>query len=463
MLIGVSLLTSRGNSNAQFFSANKGSAWYLVSFGMIGASLSGVTFLSVPGKVDASQFSYFQMAMGYTVGYFFVAYVLLPVYYRHNVVSIYSYLEDRLGGLAHKIGAFYFLLARSVGAALRLFLVATTLDFILFSHYNIPFYVTVVVTILLIWVYTFKGGIATVVWTDSLQTLFMLVALGASIWYISDDLNWTVGEMITEVSMSKYSTIFTFDKLQGNFFIQFMNGALITMAMTGVDQDMMQKNLTCKSIGEAQKNMMTFSFVLVFINLAFLFLGALLFLYFEEKGIAITMSADKVFAEFALHQSGGSIFIGVMFLLGVIAAAYSSADSALTSLTTSFMVDFMPSDKQTTKNRILIHVFFSIVLFGIVMLVKAYADQGVSLIDHLFMAAGFTYGPLLGMFVFAIYTKRSVEQNWVPVICLLSPLICFVLKTYSTTYLAGYQLGHELLLVNTVITIGGLFLISKKD
>lgn len=463
VLVSISFFTSKNSENSTFFSADKGSPWYLVSFGMVGASLSGVTFLSVPGKVGASHFAYFQMALGYTAGYVFVAYVLLPIYYKNNVVSIYSYLEQRLGTAAHKTGSLYFLLARSIGAALRLFLVAIVLDFVIFSQWNIPFAVTVAITIALIWIYTFKGGIATVVWTDTLQTLFMLVSLGTTIVFICNSLDWSAGEMVSQVYQSQYSNAFNFETLQGNFFIQFMNGALITMAMTGVDQDMMQKNLTCRSLKDAQKNMMVFSIVLVFVNLAFLSLGALLQLYYENLNIAIDTTPDKLFADFAINQTQGSLFIGIIFILGVVAAAYSSADSALTSLTTSFSVDFLPEKHRTKQNRILTHVGFSILLFIIVLLVKALKSPGDSLIDNLFMAAGFTYGPLLGMFVFSIFSKHQVKPYLVPIVCLLAPILTYFIKINSKTWLGGYQLGHELILVNTLITVAGLYLIKNTS
>ena len=348
ILILISQLTSRNASTKTFFTADRQSPWYVVAFGMIGASLSGVTFISVPGWVEASQFSYMQMVIGYLLGYAVIALILMPMYYRLNLVSIYTYLEQRFGFWSYKTGAFLFLLSRTVQASFRLFLVAGVLQIALFNAWNIPFGVTVVITIALIWLYTFRGGIKTIVWTDTLQTLFMLSAVGISILLIKERLDLTTGDLIATIDQSEYSQMFFWDLKDGkNFFKQFFSGAFIAIVMTGLDQDMMQKNLTCRNLKDAQKNIFWFSIVLVFVNLFFLALGAMLYIYAERAGIAIPASSDDLYPVLALNHF--STFAGIVFLLGIIAAAYSSADSALTALTTSFFFFFLNFDDDNDK------------------------------------------------------------------------------------------------------------------
>lgn len=466
-LIFISFLTSKKSDSETFFTANRQSPWYLVAFGMIGASLSGVTFISVPGWVADTQFSYMQMVLGYLVGYLVIGTILMPLYYRLNLISIYGYLEGRFGRWSYKTGAFYFLLSRTIGAAFRLFLVAGVLQIAIFDAWNVPFWVTVLVTIALIWLYTFRGGIKTIVWTDTLQTLFMLSAVVIVIYLIGKDLNLDTAGLISTVKGSDYSKIF-FWKWQGsqNFFKQFFSGAFIAIVMTGLDQDMMQKNLTCKNLGEAQKNMFWFSVILVFVNLLFLALGALLYIYAETNGIAIPAKTDDLFPMLALNNF--NIVAGVMFLLGIIAAAYSSADSALTSLTTSFCVDFLNFKREDTlqsqvkqrNTRLLVHLGFSLLLFVTILLFELINNEAV--ISSVFKAAGYTYGPLLGLYAFGLFTSFHVKDRWVPVLCLISPALSYIININSEAWLYGYKFGFEILIVNGAITFLGLLLLTKK-
>ena len=467
VLIIISFLTSSKADSKTFFTANKQSPWYLVAFGMIGASLSGVTFISVPGWVGTTQFSYFQMVLGYLAGYAVIALILMPLYYRLNLISIYQYLEQRFGFWSYKTGAFYFLLSRVIGASFRLFLVAGVLQLTLFDAWDISFEITVLITILLIWLYTFRGGINTIVWTDTLQTLFMLSAVAAVVVIISQEMNFSFGDMITAVNESQYSKTFFWDWHLGSHFVkQFLSGAFIAIVMTGLDQDMMQKNLTCKNIGEAQKNVFWFSVILVIANLMFLFLGALLYIYANTNGIEIPTKTDDLFPMLATQHF--SVAIGIIFLLGIIAAAYSSADSALTALTTSFCVDFLNFKDEFSKDvldkqrntRLLVHLGFSTLLFIVIIIFKQLNNEAV--ISSVFKAAGYTYGPLLGIYAFGLFTNFKVIDTLVPVVCLLSPVLSYLLNIYSVELLGGYKFGFEILLVNGALTFLGMLLIKRK-
>lgn len=470
VLILISYFTGKGDNNTDFFKAGKKSPWYLVAFGMIGASLSGVTFISVPGAVDAGEFGYFQVVLGYTLGYLVIAYVLLPLYYRLNVTSIYEYLEDRFGRVSHKTGAAFFFISRVIGAAFRLYLVAIVLQYFVFDSYGIPFAVTVVLSIAMIWLYTFRGGIKTIVWTDTLQTLFMLSSVGISIYLINKEIGWTMGEFLVSSELSEYSRIIFADDIfsKGHFIKSFLGGMFITICMTGLDQDMMQKNLTCPSLKDAQKNVISFTVVLVVVNFIFLLLGALLFIYAEKNSIAIpTMDGrtrtDLLFPEIALN-GGLGIGIGVVFLLGLIAAAYSSADSALTALTTSFSVDFLQIEKRAPetqkKTRKLVHVGMSLLLIVVVIIFNALNDSTV--IDKLLTVAGYTYGPLLGLFSFGILTKHQVKDRYVWIVATASALLSFVIGNIPADAMGGYAIGYELLVINGLLTFIGMFLIRKK-
>ena len=462
VLLFISRLTTKKSSFNDFFNANRSSPWYLVAFGMIGTSLSGVTFISVPGEVGNSNFSYFQVVLGYLLGYYVIAKVLLPIYYKLNLVSIYTYLDQRFGYYSYKSGAFFFLLSRTIGAAFRLFLVAGVLQLAVFNQLGMPFYFSVLITILLIWVYTFKGGIKTIVWTDALQTFFMLSAVIITILIILDEMNLSFFESIELVKNSNYSNIFYFNwKSSNDFFKQFFSGALLAIVMTGLDQDMMQKNLTCKNLSDAQKNIFWFCVILVIANLLFLSLGALLYIYSESLNIPIPQRSDDLYPLLALNNLGE--MTSIIFLLGIIAAAYSSADSALTSLTTSFCIDFLNIDKSSNKKRIrfFVHIGFSIILFIVILIFKEINDESV--INSIFKAAGYTYGPLLGLFSFGIFTNYKVKDRYVLPICVLSPAISYLVNMNSEQLLFGYRFGFEILLLNGLITFIGLFLIRKKS
>ncbi|MBK6282042.1 MAG: sodium:solute symporter [Draconibacterium sp.] len=463
ILIGISILTSRKADSQTFFTGNRKSPWYLVAFGMVGATLSGVTFISVPGEVGNSAFSYLQFIFGNIAGFWIVALVLLPLYYRLNLVSIYSFLEQRFGYYSHKTGSFFFLISKLIGAAFRLFLVAVVLQLAFFDAFKIPFALTVTVTIGLIWVYTFRGGIKTIVWTDTLQTLFLLSAVILTIVAISKSLGWNAGNFLNEIANDKNSKIFFWDwRLGNNFFKQFFAGMFITIVMVGMDQDMMQKNLTCRNIKEAQKNMLVFSFSFLVTVFLFLCLGAMLYIFAGRNGIAIPQSTDDLYPLLALHYFG--LPVGIAFLLGIIAAAYSSADSALTALTTSFSVDFLNVEKHDEAKRLRIkkwsHLLFSALLILVIILFKAINNE--SIVVAVFRVAGYTYGPLLGLFVFGMYSKRKVIDKWVPFVAVISPVLCFFISKYSHIIFDGYEFGFELLILNGLITFLGLLSISKK-
>jgi len=458
----ISKWTKGNEDNDTFFLGKRKSPWYIVAYGMIGVSLSGITFLSVPGWVQEKEFYYMQMVLGFVPGYFFVAYVLMPIYYRMKVYSIYEYLKDRFGYFSHKSGAFYFFLSRTLGASLRLFLVAKVLDTLFFSSLNIPFFVTTLLTIFLIWLYTHRGGIKTIIWTDTLQTTFMLSTVFICIYVIFKDLGYTsISQSINQNQLDL--NFFLFDDFNDgrNFFRYFFSGMFISIAMTGLDQDMMQKNLSCKNIKEAQRNMVWFSLVLVIVNLLFLYLGALLYEYAFVNNIVA--EGDNLFVSIIKSEKLG-IFVFVTFLLGLMSAAYSSADSALTSLTTSFCVDFL--EMKTKDNgrvnmlkRKRVHLFISFLLVLVILMVNYLNNDNI--ISTLFTLASYTYGPLLGLFFFGIFTKRNIYDNYVPVVVVVSPILTYLLSEYDQS-LINFDFGYELLIVNGLITFCGLFIISKS-
>lgn len=467
LLFGISYFTGKKATNQSFFIGERKSPWYVVSYGMIGASLSGVTFISVPGWVGTSQFSYLQMVLGYIVGYIVVAKILLPVYYKLNLTSIYTYLQGRFGNTSYKTGAAFFLFSRIIGASFRLFLVANVLQITVFDAWNIPFSLTVALTIALIWIYTFKGGIRTIVWTDTLQTTFMLLAVGFSIYYISTALNFSFTDTVKSIYNSELSKTFFFDnpKEKSFFFKQFLSGAFITIVMTGLDQDMMQKNLSCSNLKDAQKNMYWYGSAFIPANILFMSLGVLLYTYAQQFNIAIPERSDNLFPLIAT-QGHLSPIVGIFFILGLIAAAYSSADSALTALTTSFSIDILDIEnkdlpqKQKVRIRIWVHLFISILLGIVIIIFKALNNDSV--ISTLFKFAGYTYGPLLGLYAFGLFTKYKIKDKLVWIICILSPIFCVLLNQYSQQILAGYKFGFEILIVNGLITFIGLMLIRKR-
>jgi Na+/proline symporter len=481
ILFVVSYITGRKADEQSFFRANRSVPWMVVAYGMIGASISGVTFISVPGWVGTQQFAYMVMVVGYLLGYLVIAFVLMPLYYRLNLTSIYKYLEQRFGHWSYKTGAAYFLLSRLLGSAIRLFLVVLVLHDFVLKELHVPFAVSVALAIAMIWVFTFKGGMKTVIWTDLLQTTFLITAAGLSVWFIGSEMGFDgAGGIWEAVAGSKYSNIFITDPAHPKFWLkQLLGGMFISMAMTGLDQDMMQKNLTCKTLRDAQKNMLSFSAVLVFVNLLFLALGALLYMYGTSKGYVVEQfeikgapplgflnpetgamdggPTDRLFPFLTFNYL--PVGIGVVFILGLFAAAYASADSALTALTTSFCIDFLNFEQRTdqkAKNRmrLWVHVGMSVATFLVILVAKAVNSKAV--IDAVFLVATYTYGPLLGLFSFGLFTKLQVRDRLVPLVCLAAPVICYLINFYS-----GDWLGFVTLPANGALTFIGLLAISK--
>ncbi|MBV2228708.1 MULTISPECIES: sodium:solute symporter [Sphingobacterium] len=476
LLLAVAYFTSRNSSdNSTFFVANRNAKWYMVAFGMIGTALSGVTFISVPGDVgntpaglsDPNNFSYFQFVLGNAIGFIIIAYVLLPLYYRMNLTSIYTYLEERLGHKSYKAGAMIFLISRTIGSAFRLYLVAIVLQRYIFDAWNVPFILTVAVCLILIWLYTNKGGLKTIIITDTLQTTFLLLAVVLSIYFMADGLGWTVTEAFEKVKESTYSKVFIWENLLGdprNIWKHVIGGIFVTIAMTGLDQDLMQKNLSMKTIKEAQTNMMTFTGIFVVINLFFLAVGALLYFYADANGINIADlgKSDYLYPEIALRHL--SIVPGIIFMMGLTAATFATTDSALTALTTSYCVDFLnfnkkenPNDPKLVKQRNYVHFAFSIVMLLVILLFHVINDESV--VSAIFKIAGYTYGPLLGLFSFGILTKMRVKDNLVPYICVVSPILMYLLTTYLLP-LTEYKIGFELIVYNGLTTFILLWLTS---
>ncbi|MDB5127522.1 sodium:solute symporter [Mucilaginibacter sp.] len=472
VLLVISYLTSKKSSdNDTFFVANRNSKWYLVAFGMIGTALSGVTFISVPGKVGApsgDQFAYFQFVLGNAAGFIIIATVLLPLYYRLKLTSIYSYIEQALGTWSYKTAAAIFLLSRTIGSSFRLYLVVIVLQKFIFDSYGVPFAVTVLICLVLIWSYTFKGGLKTIIITDSLQTLFLVSSVFLSIYFICDSLNYNIFEAAEAIKNSSYSKIFFFNDFVGSHFHlskQFLGGLFITVGMTGLDQDLMQKNLSLKNIKEAQKNMFSFTAVFVVINIFFLSVGALLYIYAQRNGITVAKT-DYLYPTIALQYLG--IVPAMVFMLGLTAATFATTDSALTALTTSFCVDFLNFNKRGDVNskeminvRHYVHIAFSGLMFLTIILFNALNNDAV--VTAIFKVASYTYGPLLGLYSFGLFmSNRQVNDKLVPFICLISPAVCYFLSTESKNLLGGYVFDNELIIVNGLITFGGLLLSSHK-
>lgn len=474
LLLIIAWLTSRKRSdNDTFFIANRNSRWYLVAFGMIGTTISGVTFISVPGTVKTDFFTYFQFVLGNVAGYIIIAVVLMPLYYRMQLTSIYTYLERRMGVWSYKTGAFFFLISRTIGSAFRLFLVAIVLQHFIFDAWGVPFWTTVAISLLLIWTYTFKGGLKTIIWTDTIQTLFLLTSVVLSIILIGKYMHLDLGGLFETVKKSAYSQIFKWSDFLGDkrhFLKYFVGGAAVAVAMTGLDQDLMQKNLSCRNIHEAQKNMFSFTVIFICANLFFLSMGALLYIFAAKEGITLPVRSDYVYPEIALHHLGPAA--AIVFILGLTAATFATTDSALTALTTSFCVDFLNFDKKAAaagaegerrmiRIRHIVHVAFSVVFLLVIVGFKYLVSEAV--VKAIFTVASYTYGPLLGLFMFGILTRRKVRDKWVPAICLLSPLVCFLLDRYSQNLFGGYVFGFELLIVNGLVTFLGLMAASGKD
>jgi len=480
LLIIIAFATSKKSSdNSTFFLANKNSKWYLVAFGMIGTALSGVTFISVPGEVGApggNQFQYFQFVLGNAVGFIIIATVLLPLYYRMNLTSIYSYIEQRLGHYSYKTAASIFLLSRTLGSATRLYLVVIVLQRFIFDNYNIPFWVTVLISLGLIWSYTFKGGLKTIIITDTLQTFFLVLSVFLTIYFVCSSLDLSIPQAFETIKHSGYSKIFFFDDfLENKFYFskQFIGGIFVTIAMTGLDQDLMQKNLSMKTIGEAQTNMFTFTGIFVVLNIFFLSVGALLYVFATKNGIDIPLDhitgkprTDFLFPEIALNHL--TTIPAIVFMLGLTAATFATTDSALTALTTSFCVDFLGMNKKenlekpnAVKRRHTVHIAFSILMFLVILVINALNSSSV--VSLIFQIASYTYGPLLGLYSFGLFVRnRGLHDKLVPLVCIISPLLCYWFASNAKELLNGYVFSVELILINGLITFAGLLLISKK-
>ncbi|MAU26868.1 MAG: sodium:solute symporter [Muricauda sp.] len=467
-LMVISYFTSRKRSDESFFTGDRESPWFLVAFGMIGAGLSGVTFVSVPGMVGNNYLYFYQFILGNVVGYLFITFVLIPLYYRLRLVSIYGYLKERFGKRSYKTGSLFFLISQSFGAALRLLLAAKILQFAFFDAMNIPFFATVIIILLLVWLYTNKSGIKTIVWTDTMQTTFLILGAVLTIAAIMKSFDFTMGDAVREVTEHRYFKVFDWDgKSNNNFYKQFIAGILIAIAMMGLDQNMMQKTLTCKNRWDAQKNTLTYSLILALTQFLFLGLGVLLYIYAEKHNVVLPRGAegqlldtDTLFPELALNHLG--LLAGISFLLGIIAASFSSVDSALTALTTSFTYDFLDiskksgEEKRKLKNRVLFG--FSCVVFIIIMLFSNSRGDVISLI---FNVAGYTYGPLLGLYLFGMFTKIEIKDRWVPLICLMAPLTTYLIGLYLKKKF-DFDYGFVSIAVNATMTVLGLLLLKKQ-
>lgn len=466
--MAISYFTSRNRSDESFFTGDRQSPWFLVAFGMVGAALSGVTFVSVPGMVGNNSFYFFQFILGNVVGYLFITFVLIPLYYRLKLVSIYGYLNDRFGRRTYKTGSLFFLVSQSFGASLRLLLAAKILQFAFFDKLQIPFFLTVIIILMLVWLYTNKSGIKTIVWTDTMQTFFLILAAVVTIYSITTAMNLSLGESVNKVVQHDYFKVFNWDSKSGNnFYKQFIAGIFIAIAMMGLDQNMMQKTLTCKNQWDAQKNTLTFSLILALTQFLFLGLGILLYVYADSIQVSLPLGeqgqfldTDTLFPDLAINHLG--LIAGVSFLLGIIAASFSSVDSALTALTTSFTYDFMDiseksgAQKKRLKNRVLFG--FSLVVFIIIMLFSGSRGDVISLI---FKVAGYTYGPLLGLFLFGMFSSALVKDKWVPLICIAAPVSTYVLSIALKNGF-NFDFGFISIAVNGLLTIAGLFIIKEK-
>lgn len=466
-LMIISYFASRNRNDETYFTGDRQSPWFLVAFGMVGAGLSGVTFVSLPGMVGNNSFFFYQFILGNVVGYLFITFVLIPLYYRLQLVSIYSYLKERFGNKTYKTGSLFFLVSQSFGAALRLLLAAKILQFAFFDKFNIPFFVTVVIILFMVWLYTNKSGIKTIVWTDTLQTTFLILGAVITIYSILTSLNLTLGESIQKVIDHEYFTVFNWDSSSGNnFYKQFVAGILVAIAMIGLDQNMMQKTLTCKNQWDAQKNTLTYSLILAITQFLFMGLGVLLYIYAENQGIALPMNengslldTDTLFPNLALNHLG--TFAGLFFVLGITAASFSSVDSSLTALTTSFTYDFLDishkssKEKKKLKNWVLLG--FSFVIFLIIMI---FSNSRGDIISLIFKVAGYTYGPLLGLYLFGMFSTIRIRDKWVPIICLLAPVCTYILSWYfKNTF--HFDFGFINIAVNALLTMLGLILIKK--
>lgn len=474
MLLLIGYVTSKQANNQSYFIGNHQSPWYVVAFGLIGDSLSGVTFISLPGTIYYNQFGYLQLVLGYVLGYILIAKILLPIYYKLNLTSIYAYLETRFGPQSQKTGSFFFLISRLIGAALRLYLAAGVLQVFVFNHWGIPFHVSVAIIIVLMLVYTYKGGIKTLVWTDVFQSMFLLLGVVLSIYALLNQLDLNPAEAIWKILESDYSKTFFWQWQEKQFFVkQFLSGAFIAVVMTGLDQNMMQKNLSVKTLPDAQKNLYVFSVILVVVNVLFVSLGALMYMYANQFGVTLPVNettgkiiTDEVFPQIALGNLGA--FAAMVFIIGLTAATFNSADSVLTTLTTSFCIDFLGFERNTAQRteaqqrslRHKTHIVFAFVLWVTIVLCK-YINQ-TSVLDAIFTVAAYTYGPLLGLFAFGLFTKWQIKDNLVPFVTFVPPLLSYLLCKNSEAWFNGYKFSYELLLINGIITFIGLMLVRKE-
>jgi SSS family transporter len=463
LLMCVSYFASRGSDNSSFFTGNRRMPWFVVAFAMIGAAISGVTFISVPGMVVGKGYAYLQMVLGFIVGYFAIAFVLVPLFYKRNLISIYGYLEDRFGSATYKTGAWFFFISKMLGAAVRFFVVCAVLQMLVFEPLGIPFVFNVICTIALIWLYTVQGGVKTLIWTDTLKSFCLIMSVVLCIYFVARNLGFSFGEMVSAITDHPTSQMFFFDdpKAGTYFWKQFLAGIFMAIATNGLDQDMMQRNLACKDSGESQKNMIVSGITQFFVIALFLLLGTLLVIFLERNGIAIPAKTDDIFGMVATHSSM-PVIVGILFVLGLISAAYSAAGSALTSLTTSFTVDILGAhrhqdEKQLTRTRKLVHVAMSAVM-GLVIIVFYYLSNQDA-VSAVYTLASYTYGPILGLFVYGMFCKRPVRDRLVPVVCILAPCLSWSLQ-WTLNYLINYQTSFELLIINALITMLGLSILS---
>ncbi len=464
VLLVISMRTSHGATNQSFFQANKSAPWFLVAFGMVGTSLSGVTFISVPGTVGASHFHYFQVVIGYFIGYFAVAFILLPLYYKYNLTSIYTYLQHRFGMQAYKTGAGLFIVSRTLGATLRLYLVINVLQLFVLDTLGVPFWATALLILTMILLYTFKGGVKTIVWTDTLQTFFMLLALVVCVVYILSDMGLSFSDALQQLNAGGYTSVFNFDVNDKRFFLkQIIGGAFITISMTGLDQEMMQKNISVKSLGDSQKNMMTFSAIMLLVNFIFLFLGGMLYLYAASKGLDV--KGDDLFPTLAMQHMPG--VISLIFIVGLISALFPSADGAITALTASFCIDIIGMNRDESKTeeerkrtRKTVHLAFAALFLVMVLYFKMQNNKEI--VTILLDIAGYTYGPLLGLFAFGVFTKHNINDRYSLLVCLVAPTLAFILDKTSAMWLGGYKFGFEMLAINGLLTYAGLWVIRVR-
>lgn len=467
LLFTVAYLSGRRADNEGFFVGNRSSSWWMVMFAMVGAAMSGVTFVSVPGMVATSGFSYFQMALGFMAGYFVIAFVLIPLFYRMKLVSIYGYLEERFGGGAYKTGAWFFFISKLLGASVRLFLICVVLQLLLFEPYDIPFWINAAITVALVLLYTFQGGVKSLIWTDSLKTACLVLSIVLSIYFVVDRLDMSLSDLVSTVRENSNSRIFYFDDINDRryFFKQFLAGLFSVIAMTGLDQDMMQRSLSCKNYRDSQKNMVVSTFLQTLMIFILLVLGVILYTFAEQMGIALPAGTDNMFPTVATSPQM-PIIVGVLFILGLVSSTYSSAGSALTALTTSFTIDVLEGAKRfeeekLTKVRKRVHIAMAVAMFVVICTLHHLGSSNV--IDAVYTLASYTYGPILGLFAFGIFTKWNVRGKYVGILAVIAPTICYILQHNSERWFGGYKFSYELLLVNALITFIGLLMLIKRD